>query len=261
MLRFAANLSMMYNEVPFLERFAAAAADGFKAVEYLFPYDFKPEEIAHRLQSHSLTQALFNLPPGSWENGDRGLACLPDRKAEFAQSIDTSLRYALATGVQRLHVMAGKVPSGQEPAVLRKTYVDNLRLACDRLAGHGLTVLIEPINQRDMPGYYLSHQQQAHDICAQVDRPNIRVQMDLYHCQIVEGDLTRRIEKHFEGIGHIQIAGVPDRHEPDDGEVNYPSIFHLLDRMGYAGYIGCEYRPRNGTSAGLGWLHRLAGPT
>lgn len=260
MLRFAANLSMMYNEVPFLERFAAAAADGFKAVEYLFPYDFKPEEIANRLQSHGLTQALFNLPPGNWEAGDRGMACLPDRKAEFSQSIDTSLRYALATGVRRLHVMAGKVPPGQDPAVLRKTYVDNLRLTCDRLVGHGLTVLIEPINQRDMPGYYLSQQQQAHDICAEVDRPNIQVQMDLYHCQITEGDLTRRIEKHFQGIGHIQIAGVPDRHEPDEGEVNYPRIFDLLDRMGYAGYIGCEYRPRHGTSAGLGWLRRITGP-
>ncbi len=260
MPRFAANLTMMYNEVPFLERFAAAAADGFEAVEYLFPYDFEPAAIADRLKAHGLTQALFNLPPGNWEAGERGLACLPDRKAEFARSIETCLPYALATGVQRLHVMAGKVPPGQDPAVLRRTYVENLRLACNRLAEHGLTVLIEPINPRDMPGYYLTHQQQAHDICAEVDRPNIRVQMDLYHCQIVEGDLTRRIEKHLQGVGYIQIAGVPHRHEPDEGEVNYAFIFDLLDEMGYAGYIGCEYRPRQGTSAGLSWMRRWAKP-
>lgn len=254
MLRFAANLSMMYNEVPFLERFAAAAADGFEAVEYLFPYDFEAGEIAERLQAHGLTQALFNLPPGNWAAGERGLACLPGREQEFAQSINTALPYALATGVQRLHVMAGLEPAGSEPQALRRTYIENLRLACDRLGEHGIRVMIEPINRRDMPGYFLNHQAQAHELCTEVQRPNIQVQMDFYHCQIVEGDLATRLRNHFSGVGHVQIASVPARHEPDEGEVNYPFLFGLLQSLGYAGYIGCEYRPRAGTSAGLGWL-------
>lgn len=254
MLRFAANLSMMYNEMPFLERFAAAAADGFEAVEYLFPYDFQAADIAARLQAHKLTQALFNLPPGNWAAGERGLACLPGREQEFAQSIETALPYALATGVRRIHVMAGIEPAGSQAPVLRRTYIENLRLACDRLGEHGIAVMIEPINRRDMPGYFLNHQAQAHAICAEVDRPNIRVQMDFYHCQIVEGDLASRLRQHFAGIGHIQIAGVPDRHEPDEGEVSYAYLLSLLESLDYAGYIGCEYRPRAGTSAGLGWL-------
>lgn len=254
MLRFAANLSMMYNEVPFLERFAAAAADGFEAVEYLFPYDFQAADIAERLQAHKLTPALFNLPPGNWAAGERGLACLPGREQEFAQSIDTALPYALATGVRRIHAMAGLEPAGGQAPELRRTYIENLRLACDRLGEHGIAVMIEPINRRDMPGYFLNHQAQAHAICAEVDRPNIRVQMDFYHCQIVEGDLASRLQHHFAGIGHIQIAGVPDRHEPDEGEVNYAYLFDLLEHLEYAGFIGCEYRPRAGTSAGLGWL-------
>lgn len=261
MLRFAANLSMMYSEVPFLDRFAAAADDGFEAIEYLFPYAYGVDEVARKLDQAKLTQALFNLPPGHWEAGERGLACLPERKAAFAQSIDLGLRYALATGARRIHVMAGIEAQGQDPAILRKTYIDNLRLLCDRLSEHGITALIEPINRRDMPGYYLTHQQQAHDICAEVDRPNIKVQMDLYHCQIVEGDLARRIERHFSGIGHIQMASVPRRHEPDEGEVNYAFIFDLLERMGYAGFIGCEYRPREGTSAGLGWMRQMTQKT
>ncbi len=256
MPRFAANLSMMYSEVNFLDRFAAATDDGFKAVEYQFPYAFRVDDIAHRLQQTGLTLALFNLPPGHWEAGERGLACLPGRREAFERSLDVGLTYALATEARQIHVMAGIAASDMDPALLRKTYVDNLRLACDRLAEHGITALIEPINRRDVPGYFLTHQQQAHDICAEVDRPNIRVQMDLYHCQIIEGDLAYRIKKHFTGIGHLQIAGVPQRHEPDEGEVNYAFIFDLLDRMGYAGYIGCEYHPRGKTSAGLQWMNR-----
>lgn len=256
MLRFAANLTMMYNEVPFLERFAAAADDGFEAVEYLFPYDFRPEEIAERLQARGLTQALFNLPPGNWAAGERGLACLPGREQEFAQGLEAALPYARATGVKRLHVMAGLEPAGVEPQTLRRTYINNLRLACDRLGELGISVMIEPINRRDMPGYHLNHQAQAHQICAELQRPNLKVQMDFYHCQIVEGDLASRLRTHFAGIGHIQIAGVPERHEPDCGEVNYPYLLDLLDNLGYAGYVGCEYRPRAGTSAGLGWLRR-----
>ena len=256
MLRFAANLTLMYNELPFLERFAAAAADGFEAVEYLFPYEFPAAEIGQRLREHGLTQALFNLPPGDWAAGERGIACLPGREQEFRQSIDTGLDYARATGVRQLHIMAGREPPGSDTEDLRRRYVEHLRLACDRLGEHGITVMIEPINRRDMPAYFLTHQAQAHAICAEVDRPNIRVQMDLYHCQIVEGDLATLIRTHFAGIGHIQIASVPERHEPDDGEVNYSYLFGLLESLGYAGYIGCEYRPRAGTSAGLGWLRR-----
>lgn len=259
MQRFAANLSMMYAERPFLERFGAAAADGFKAVEFLFPYDFAPEQIASQLREHDLVQALFNLPPGDWAAGERGMASLPGREAEFAEGVERALAYARATGCRRLHAMAGKVPPGTDPAglqAMQATYVSNLRHAARRVGGAGITLLIEPINSRDMPGYFLHHQQQAHDIVAEVGEPNLKVQMDLYHCQIMEGDLARRIEGHFDGIGHIQIASVPARHEPDEGEVNYPYLFDLLERLGYTGYIGCEYNPRAGTSTGLGWLQR-----
>lgn len=254
MPRFAANLSMMYTEHPFLERFAAAAADGFRAVEFLFPYEHEPEQIASQLREHGLEQVLFNLPPGDWASGERGMACHPGREAEFAEGVERGLRYAQATGCRRLHMMAGLVPAGVPAAELRRTYVANLKLAAQRAAPHGVTLLIEPINTRDMPGFYLNHQQQAHDLVAEVGADNVKVQMDLYHCQIMEGDLSRRIERHVAGIGHVQIAGVPDRHEPDLGEVNYPHLFELLDRLGYAGHIGCEYRPRAGTRAGLGWL-------
>lgn len=256
MPRFAANLSMMYSEVPFLDRFAAAARDGFEAVEYLFPYEHTPAEIAERLQTHGLTQALFNLPPGDWAAGERGLACLPGREAEFAASVDKATEYAQATGCKKLHAMAGLVPAGADAQKLRATYVANLRAAAAKLAPLGITLLIEPINSRDMPGYYLNWQQQGHDVLADVGAPNLKVQMDFYHCQIMEGDLTRRLEKHWAGVGHIQIAGVPDRHEPDGGEVHFPHLFDRLDQLGYTGFVGCEYRPKAGTSAGLGWLRR-----
>ena len=252
MPRFAANLSMMYNEVPFLERFAAAARDGFEAVEYLFPYDFEPAQVAAQLKAHGLTQALFNLPPGDWTAGERGMACHPGREAEFAATVQAALPYALATGCRKLHAMAGLVPAGVSAQAARATYVANLRTAARALAPHGITLLIEPINTRDMPGYFLNYQQQAHDIAAEVGEANLRVQMDFYHCQIMEGDLARRLQKHFSGVGHVQIAGVPDRHEPDQGEVNHPYLFEQLDALGYDGYIGCEYRPAGQTSAGLG---------
>lgn len=256
MPRFAANLSMMYTEVPFLDRFAAAARDGFDAVEYLFPYEHAPDDIASRLKAHGLTQALFNLPPGDWAQGERGLACTPGREAEFAASVQRALVYAEATGCKRLHAMAGLKPVSASEAQQRATYVANLKAAAAQLAPHGITLVIEPINPRDMPNFYLSHQQQAHDICAEVGAPNLQVQMDFYHCQIVEGDLSKRLQQHFAGVGHVQIAGVPDRHEPDGGEVNFPYLFDLLDELGYAGFVGCEYRPKAGTSEGLGWLRR-----
>lgn len=254
MPRFAANLSMMYTEYDFLDRFAAAAADGFKAVEFLFPYAYAPAEIARRLRDQGLTQALFNLPPGDWERGERGLAALPGRQAEFAASVQQALVYAQATGCRRVHVMAGVTPPGADLDAMRRTYVANLRHAAEQFAPYGITALIEPINTRDMPGYFLTHQQQAHDIVAEVGAANLKVQMDLYHCQIMEGDLLTRLKRHRAAIGHLQIAGVPQRHEPDTGEVNYRWLLDEIDALGYDGYIGCEYRPRAGTSAGLGWF-------
>ncbi|GAB4400587.1 MAG: hydroxypyruvate isomerase family protein [Rhodoferax sp.] len=254
MPRFAANLSMMYPEHDFLDRFAAAAADGFRAVEFLFPYAYAPQEIARRLEEHGLTQALFNLPPGNWDSGERGLAALPGRQNEFFAGVQQALAYAQATGCRRLHVMAGIVPKGMDAALVHRTYVANLRHAAQHFAPHGITLLIEPINARDMPGYFLTHQQQAHDIVAEVDAPNLKVQMDLYHCQITEGDLLMKLRRHLTGIGHLQIASVPQRQEPDTGEVNYRWLFDAIDALGYPGYIGCEYRPRAGTSDGLGWF-------
>ena len=258
MPRFAANLSMLYTEHAFLDRFAAAAADGFRGVEFLFPYDFEPATIAAQLQAHGLEQVLFNLPPGDWTQGERGMACLPGREAEFAASVETALGYARALGCRRLHAMSGILPAGVSAQQARATLVNNLRAAAQRLAHEGITLLIEPINTRDMPGYFLTLQQQAHDIVAEVGAPNLQVQMDFYHCQIMEGDLIRRLQRHVQGVGHVQIAGVPDRHEPDRGEVNYPALFEALDAAGYTGWVGCEYRPAGETRAGLGcvrpWL-------
>ncbi len=256
MPKFAANLSMMYTEHAFADRFAAAAADGFDAVECMFPYALSAVELAAQLQRHGLRQVLFNLPPGDWDAGERGIAALPGREAEFTASLDIALRYAQASGCHLLHVMAGLVAANASPAdrdAMHCTYVANLRRAARAAALQHVTLLIEPINTRDMPGYFLYYQQQAHDIVAEVNEPNLRVQMDLYHCQIMEGDLATRLRRHLAGVGHIQIAGVPGRHEPDVGEINYPYLFDLLDELGYAGHIGCEYRPRADTSAGLGW--------
>lgn len=255
MPRFAANLTMMYTEVPFLDRFAAAARDGFDAVEYLFPYEHAPADIAARLNDNGLTQALFNLPPGDWAAGERGMACHPGREAEFAAALEQAIPYIEATGCQRVHAMAGLIPAGSDATVQQATYVANLRYAAARLAPLRVSLLIEPINSRDMPTYFLSLQQQAHDVLAEVGAPNLKVQMDFYHCQIMEGDLSKRLQKHFAGVGHIQIAGVPDRHEPDGGEVNFSHLFDLLDSLGFDGFVGCEYRPKAGTSEGLGWLH------
>jgi hydroxypyruvate isomerase len=254
MPRFAANLSMMYGEYDFLDRFDAAARDGFEAVEFLFPYEFAPEAIAARLRNFGLRQVLFNLFPGDWHGGERGMACHPGREAEFMSSLDRALPYARATGCRQLHVMAGRRVEGVTDREAHETYVRNLRWAARHASDEGLSLLIEPINPRDMPGYFLNRQQQAHDVVAEVGASNLRVQMDFYHCQIVESDLVRRLERHIAGVGHIQIAGVPDRHEPDHGEISYPFIFERLDALGYDGWIGCEYRPRGGTSEGLGWV-------
>jgi hydroxypyruvate isomerase len=254
MPQFAANLSMMYQEHDFLDRFAAAAKDGFKGVEFLFPYDYPPAEIKARLSANGLTQALFNAPPGDWSKGERGLASLPGREDEFRRSLDQALDYARVLGNTRLHVMAGLIAPGTERARHHDTYVKNLAWAADRATPLGITCVIEPINTRDIPGFFLNTQAEAHAICAETEKTNAKVQMDFYHCQIVEGDLAMKLKQHFAGVGHIQIAGVPERHEPDVGEVNYPYLFSLMDQLGYDGWVGCEYRPRGKTSAGLGWL-------
>jgi hydroxypyruvate isomerase len=256
MPRFAANLSMMYNEVPFLERFAACAADGFAGVEFLFPYAHPAREIRDELDRHGLQQVLFNAPPGDFEAGERGIASLPGRQEEFREGIDRAIEYAKVLDCPRVHVMAGLVKRESERVAQREIYVDNLAWAAKRLGEAGLTMLIEPINTRDIPGFLLNTQADAHAIVERIGAPNLKVQMDLYHCQIVEGDLATKIRKYLTGVGHIQIAGVPQRHEPDLGEVNFPYLFALLDELGYDGWIGCEYRPRAGTSAGLGWFDR-----
>ncbi|PAU64335.1 2-oxo-tetronate isomerase [Pseudomonas indica] len=254
MPRFAANLSMLFNDAPFLERFGRAAAAGFKGVEYLFPYEYAPAELAERLQTHGLAQVLFNLPPGDFAAGERGLAALPGRESEFRESVDRAIEYARALGCPRLHAMAGLMTDESQRPRMRETYLENLRYAARRLAEHGLTLLIEPINTRSIPGYFINRQAEAHAILAELGEPNLRVQLDFFHAQIMEGDLTATFKRFQAGVGHIQIAGVPDRHEPDTGEVNYPYLFRLLDEAGYDGWIGCEYNPRGLTEDGLGWF-------
>lgn len=256
MPRFAANLSLMFNEVPFPGRFAAAAEAGFEGVEFLFPYDHEPQDIAARLGAHRLTNVLFNLPPGDWAAGERGLASLPGREEEFRAGLATALRYAAALGTRRLHVMAGLLPQGADRALHRATFVANLRAAAVAAAREAITLLIEPINPRDMPGYFLTTQAEAHALREEVGVPNLKVQMDLYHAQIVEGDIAAKLRRYLPHIGHIQIAGVPGRHEPDTGELNYPYLFRLLDELGYDDWVGCEYRPARGTVEGLGWMKR-----
>ena len=277
MPRFAANLSLQYNEVPFLERFAAAAQDGFAAVEYLFPYAYAPADLSAQLQAHGLRQVLFNAPPGgsdlpamatAWERGERGTACLPGREAEFRAGITQALQYAQTLQCPRLHVMAGLVPVGVDRAILQATYETNLRWAADKTARLGIALLIEPINGRDMPGYFLQRQADAHATVQAVGSAHLQVMMDLYHCQIMEGDLSAKLRHYLapqhgqpSRVGHIQIAGVPQRHEPDVGEVNYAHLFALIDSLGYPGWVGCEYRPARGTAPGathdgLGWRDR-----
>ncbi len=254
MPKFAANLSMLYTEHAFLDRFAAAAADGFKAVEYLFPYEHSAAELAARLRASGLQQVLFNAPPGDWAKGERGTACLPGRETEFRAGVTQAIEYARALACPRIHLMAGLAPQGADRAVLRKTYLANLAWAAAQ--ARDINFLIEPINARDIPRFFLNRQDEAHAIVLEVGALNLKVQMDLYHCQIVEGDLAKKIEMYLPTgrVGHFQIAGVPERHEPDIGELNHPYLFELIDRLGYDGFIGCEYRPKGNTSAGLGWL-------
>ena len=257
MPRFAANLTMMYTEHAFLDRFAAAAADGFAAVEYLFPYDFDRAELAQRLADNDLIQVLFNAPPGDWNAGERGLASLPGREDEFRRNFtDLALPYAAALKRPRVHVMAGLVPADGDRAAMQDVYLKNLAWAAEQAATAGIDVLIEPINTRDIPNFFLNRQDQAHAVIDAVGASNLKVQMDLYHCQIVEGDVAMKLRHYIPKgrVGHIQIAGVPERHEPDLGELNHPYLFALLDELGFDGHVGGEYRPKAGTSEGLGWF-------
>ncbi|MBN8441804.1 MAG: hydroxypyruvate isomerase [Thauera sp.] len=254
MPRFAANLTMMFDELPFLERFAAAAETGFHGVEFLSPYAWPAEKLREQLRANGLTQVLFNLPPGDWDAGERGLACLPDRIAEFGEGLARALDYAAALGCRQLHCMAGIAPAGLPVDVLHRTYVDNLRRATQAAAKAGVNILIEPINHFDMPGYFLNRSDQALRILDEVGADNLLLQYDIYHAQRSEGELAATIARCLPRIGHMQLADNPGRHEPGTGEINYPFLFDHIDRLGYQGWIGCEYRPRAGTLAGLGWL-------
>lgn len=255
MPRFAANLSMMFTELPFLERFAAARKAGFSGVEFLFPYAFGKAEILARRQEAGLAQILFNTPPGDWDAGERGFAALPARRDAFRRGVELALDYAIALENPRLHVMSGIPAEHEDLNACTDCIVENLSWASDLVKPHNVTLLIEPLNAVDMPGYFLKSADQAAEILKQVGADNVKLQYDLYHQQMSRGAVAENLRKHFGIVGHIQVAGVPGRNEPDAGqELNVPYLFKVIDELGYEGWIGCEYRPRNGTAAGLGWL-------
>ncbi|HEY4069239.1 MAG TPA: hydroxypyruvate isomerase [Burkholderiaceae bacterium] len=254
MPRFAANLTMLFNELPFLDRFEAAAKAGFKAVEFLFPYPYAIKDLQSRLTANGLTLVLHNLPAGHWDGGERGIACLPDRVAEFRDSVARAIEYGSALGVPQINCLAGKTPSGVTDATTRDTFVGNLRFAAAELKKAGIRLLIEPINIYDIPGFYLNYTTQALALIDEVGSDNLFVQYDIYHAQRMEGELIATMQKHLARIGHIQLADNPGRNEPGTGEIHYGNVFKALDRMGYTGWIGCEYKPATTTEAGLGWL-------
>ena len=257
MPRFAANLSMMFTEVPFLDRFEAAAKAGFIAEEFLFPYEFPAREVGARLHGNGLTQALFNLPPGDWAAGEKGFAALPARFDDLKTSLQTALPYAEATGVKRLHLMAGIAERSDTRAV--EQFYKSVAWAAEFFAPHGLDVVIEPINPRNVPGYFLNNFIFARDLIKELKIPNLKLQFDIYHCQIIHGDVTMHLRDMMSIIGHTQIASIPSRNEPDGEELNYPFVFAELDRLGYKGFVGCEYNPRGKTTDGLAWFKAYAG--
>ncbi|MDQ6437636.1 hydroxypyruvate isomerase [Mesorhizobium sp. LHD-90] len=259
MPRFSANLSMLFTEHEFLDRFDAAARAGFTGVEYVGAYDHAPETVAARLKRNGLAQVLFNLPAGDWAGGERGIGCLPDRVDEFRRGVDTAIAYARATGCGQVNCLAGIAPAGAERAALEDVLVENLRYAAPRLEEAGIRLLIEPINVLDIPGFFLNTSAQALKIIERVGSDNLYLQYDIYHMQVMEGDLARTIEKNLGRIAHIQLADNPGRHEPGTGEINYPFLYEHLDRIGYAGWVGAEYKPKAGTETGLGWFKALAG--
>ncbi|MGB0682088.1 MAG: hydroxypyruvate isomerase [Magnetovibrionaceae bacterium] len=253
MPRFNANLTMLFNEVDFLDRFALAAQAGFSGVEYLSPYDYEPEVLASKLQEFGLTQVLHNLPAGDWAAGERGIACHPERVQEFKGGVARAITYAKALGCPQVNCLAGIKPEGVSMEEAHKTFISNLAFAANALRAEGIKLLIEPINTRDIPGFFLTHTAQAARIIKEVGSDNLFIQYDVYHMQIMEGDLAPTIEEHLDLIEHIQLADTPGRHEPGTGEINYPFLFGFLDRVGYEGWIGCEYKPAGDTQAGLGW--------
>lgn len=253
MPRFAANLSMMFNEIPFLDRFAAARKAGFDAVEFLFPYDYPAAELKARLADNGLTQVLFNMPPGDWAGGERGMACLPGRAGEFRDGVKKALDYAAALGCGMLHCMAGIAPAGVPRDTLAALYATNLAWAAEQASAAGVKVVIEPINHRDMPGFFLNTIAQGAAVVEAIGRDRLGLQFDIYHCQVTEGDITRRMEAAMPVIAHMQIADVPARNEPGTGEINWAYVFRRIDELGYQGWLGCEYRPAGETVAGLAW--------
>jgi hydroxypyruvate isomerase len=258
MPKFAANLSMMFTEVPFLDRFAAASNSGFSAAEFLFPYEYSPEVVARQSNTAEIEIILFNLPAGDWSAGERGFTCIPGREEEFRTCVNKALDYATHLDTKQLHAMAGVPPRDADPRACRRTLVENLKYAADRLAGQDIVLLLEAINTRDMPGFFVSTQEDCYSICEEVNAPNLKMQMDLYHMQVMEGDLTTKLKRYARKCGHIQIAGCPDRNEPDTGEICYEYLFQTLDALGYEGWVGCEYRPTGKTGDGVGWLKSWA---
>ena len=254
MLKFAANLTMLFTELPFLERFAAAKAAGFDAVEYLFPYEHEKTHLAALLRKHGLRQVLHNLPAGNWAAGERGIACHPDRVEEFRAGVDKAIAYAKVLGNTQINCLAGIRPQGYDCATIENTFVENLKFAAEKLQAAGIKLVMEAINTRDIPGFYLNNTKQALAIREKVGSDNLFLQYDIYHMQIMEGDLARTVESNLAAINHVQLADNPGRNEPGTGEINYRFLFQHLDRIGYQGWIGCEYKPATTTAAGLGWL-------
>ena len=257
MPRLAANLSMMFTEVPFIDRFAAARRAGFEGVEFLFPYDFPAAALRERLTAEGLTQVLFNMPPGDWANGERGMASLPGRQTEFHESVKKALDYAAVLECRQIHCMAGIVPSGVSPTTATAVYAANLAWAGEQAKAAGVRIVIEPINHRDMPGYFLNTQAQGAAIVEAIGRDRLGLQFDVYHVQVTEGDITRRMEQFMPVIAHMQIADVPQRNEPGTGEIGWRYVFRRMDELGYKGWVGCEYRPAGDTVAGLTWRERF----
>jgi hydroxypyruvate isomerase len=257
MPQFAANLTMLFNESPFMERFEKAAQSGFQAVEFLFPYAFSANDIKQKLVQHKLQLVLHNLPAGDWDTGERGIACLPDRVVEFEAGVAKAIEYAKVLGVKHINCLAGKIPAGADMDLLKKTFVSNLRYASAELKKANIKLLIEPINTFDIPGFYLSKTGQAVDILKEVASDNLFIQYDVYHAQRMEGELCKTLETNLSKIAHIQLADNPGRNEPGTGEINYAHLFQFIDRIGYKGWIGCEYKPASNTEAGLGWIKAL----
>ncbi|MEY9559873.1 hydroxypyruvate isomerase [Sinorhizobium fredii] len=254
MPRFAANLTMLFNEAPFLDRFALAAKAGFEGVEYLFPYEFEKVALRAALERNGLTQVLHNLPAGDWARGERGIAILPDRIDEFRRGVASAIDYATALDCKQVNCLVGIAPDGVPDSTLRTTLVGNLKLAATELGKHGIRLLIEPINRFDIPGFYLNTVGEAASIIEEVGSDNLFVQYDLYHQQRTEGELIGTYKRYSDRIAHVQLADNPGRNEPGTGEINYPFVFDALEAAGYGGWIGCEYKPRTTTAEGLGWL-------